>query len=161
MAVAKPTPIEVDMVPYIDVVVLILMFLIITGDTARSAAAIKMQLPPADQAKTDRQVKTEGRVVIQLQKRSDQRYYAVVNNRPYQLLLKGESGNLIHFLTQLREDRIAKGQAKYTDPELKTVEYPVKLRIPESAPMLEVERLVMLCARAGFVNVQYAARKMN
>jgi len=39
------------------------------------------------------------------------------------------------------------------------VTFPVKLRIPQEAPMREVERVVMTLARAGLVNVQYAAEK--
>jgi len=158
--------VDVDMVPLIDIVTLLLMFLIFVGDMAKSAAAIQMKLPHADQAVFEKghDINTEGRVVVQLAKgderrrgagRDPNRYYAVVNNVWYELLPKGESANLLKFLKEYVAERELKGAVR---DEKGGVKMPVKLRIPLDTPMLEVQRLVMLCARANFVNIHYAAQ---
>ena len=49
----EAVPVEVDMVPLIDVIVLLLLFLIIVGDLASTSVNVQMRLPRADQAKTD------------------------------------------------------------------------------------------------------------
>src|SRR6185295_2454190 len=77
------SPVEVDMVPLIDIISLLLMFLIIVGDSAASNTSIKMKLPVADQAREDSWPETKNRIVIQLAKREDEKYYAVINNRSY------------------------------------------------------------------------------
>ena len=151
--------VEVDLIPYIDIVTLILLFLVIVGDMTKSASAVKMKLPKIDHAQSERKigVSTEGRIVIQMKKESDNRYWAVVENHKYELIVRGENAPLLKFLNEQIDKRILKGQIT-KGPEGQ-VPFPVKLRIPEEAPMFEVERVIMTCARAGLVNVHYAAEK--
>jgi biopolymer transport protein ExbD len=151
--------VEVDMVPLIDIISLLLMFLIIVGDTAATANSIAMKLPRADQAKTDKELKEqnvrmEGRIIVQMQNK-DGKYHAVVNNKAYDLVPGGGNKGLLLYLEEQVQYQIGKGLAvKQPSGE---VNIPVKLRIPDDAPMREVERVVMTMARCGLVNVQYAA----
>ncbi|HEY3322631.1 MAG TPA: biopolymer transporter ExbD [Planctomycetota bacterium] len=151
--------VEVDMVPLIDIISLLLMFLIIVGDTAATANAIQMKLPRADQAMSDKELKEknfrlEGRIVIQVVSR-DGKYIAIVNNKPYDLMPGGGSKALLDYLDEQVQYAIGKGLAK--KDAVGAVDMPVKLRIPEDAPMKDVERVMMTAARVGLVNVQYAA----
>lgn len=146
--------VEVDMVPLIDIVVLILLFLIITGDMARSATNVPMKLPRADQAKAekDMNIKTEGRIVVQMTQKEN-RWWAVVEKSRYELMQRGDNPNLVNFLNELIARRkVVKGPSGEVD-------FPVKLRIPADAPMREVEKVIMTCARSGLVNIHYAADK--
>jgi len=54
MEVPEETKVEVDMVPMIDIITLLLMFLVIVGDMAASANTIQMKLPRASEALTDK-----------------------------------------------------------------------------------------------------------
>jgi len=151
--------VEVDMVPLIDIISLLLMFLIIVGDTAATANSIHMKLPRADQALTDKELKDknvrmEGRVIVQMQNK-DGKYMAVVNNKSYELVGGGSNKGLVDYLDDQVQYAIGKGLA-VKDPS-GAVNIPVKLRIPEEAPMKDVERVVMTMAKVGLVNVQYAA----
>lgn len=151
------THVEVDMVPLIDIVTLLLMFLLIVGDMAKSTTAVPMKLPRADQAgsEKDLQLNTEGRIVVQMKQRSENQYIAVVENHEYELAEKGDNKQLIDYLNRQIDTR------KITRGANGEVPFPVKLRIPETAPMREVEKVVMTCARAGLVNVHYAAAKRD
>jgi biopolymer transport protein ExbD len=150
---------EVDMVPYIDIVSLLLLFLVITGDMTKSATGVKMKLPRADQAATEKKlgISTEGRIVVQMKpkdvKNVDAGYFAVVENNQYDLVAGNQS--LVNYLKEQVDRRVAKGLSKLG--ESGEVSFPVKLRIPTEAPMYQVERVVMICAKAGLVNVHYAA----
>jgi len=151
--------VEVDMVPLIDIIVLVLMFLIIVGDTAASANAIQMKLPRADQAMTDKELKEknvrlEGRIVIQMQSKEG-RYFAVVNNKQYELVAQGSNKSLNDYLDEQVNWQLGRNLAKKDSAG--AVDIPVKLRLPEAAPMKDVERIVMTCARLGLVNIQYAS----
>jgi biopolymer transport protein ExbD len=154
-------PVEVDMVPLIDVISLLLMFLVITGDMAKSATNVKMTLPRADMAIPDSQSskgKTEGRIVVQMEKQRDTgKYMAKVESNRFELVEGGSSKTLIDFL----EAQITRRAAvkAFTRGPAGEVPFPVKLRIPADAPMNEVERVVMTMAKAKLVNVQYAAEK--
>ena len=150
--------IEVDMVPFIDIVVLLLMFLIIVGDMSKSASGVKMKLPRADQAKLEKElnVDTTGRLVVQLRKDpKDGRYWAIVETSKYQLVPRGDNPNLIEYFKFQIDRRISEGRCKRAEDG--SVSFPVKLRVPAEAPMLEVERVMMTLAKAGLVNVHYAA----
>ena len=150
-------PVEVDLIPYIDVVTLLLMFLLIIGDMASSTTSVKMKLPRADQAKNERAVgiDTEGRIVVQIQKNADGKYVAFIEKHQYELIPRGNNASLTSFLKELIERREAKKQ--FTRGANGEVSFPVKLRVPQEAPMYEVERVVTQCARVGLVNVHYAA----
>jgi biopolymer transport protein ExbD len=149
--------IEVDMVPFIDIVTLLLMFLIIVGDMTKSSTGVKMKLPRADQAKFEKElaVDTTGRLVVQLRKDNDGKFWAVVESTKYQLVPRGDNPNLLEYFKYQIDRRVAEGRVKRQDDG--SVNFPVKLRVPADAPMLEVERIMMTLAKAGLVNVHYAA----
>lgn len=152
-----PEPIEVDMVPMIDIVTLLLMFLIIVGDMTKSSTGVKMKLPRVTQAKSEKELKvsTEGRLVVQLRKDDSGKYWAIVENSKYELVPRGDNATLqSYFETQIRT-RLEKGRTTKGDDG--SVPFPVKLRVPADAPMLQVERIMMTMARVGLVNIHYAA----
>jgi len=148
--------VEVDMVPLIDIISLLLMFLIIVGYTAAQAGSIQMKLPRADMAKPEKDIKamTQDRIIVQVTQK-DGKWIAVVNNRSYELLAGGNSKTLIGYLQEQVTAAIARGDA--TKAPDGAVSIPVKLRIPEEAPMSQVERVVMSLSQAGLVNIQYTA----
>jgi biopolymer transport protein ExbD len=150
--------IEVDMVPLIDIVSLLLMFLIIVGDTTKSNSSVQMTLPRADQARKELTNETAGRIVVQLaQDKKTGTYCAMVENRRYELVADGRNKTLIDFLNALVTRRVNAGEFKRGAHG--EVDFPVKLRIPEDAPMTQVEKLVQTLAQAKLVNVHYAAAK--
>ncbi|HLX60281.1 MAG TPA: biopolymer transporter ExbD [Planctomycetota bacterium] len=155
------SPVEVDMVPLIDIISLLLMFLIIVGDTSANNTSVKMKLPTADQAKTEDEWKlsTKNRIVIQLTKRdSDGAYMAKVNNKNYDT--NDDAGkNLRQHLEQLIDDAQKKSGAQKRADD--TWDIPVKLRIPEDAPMFEVEKVLKTVADLHLVEIQYAASGDN
>lgn len=147
--------VEVDMVPLIDIISLLLMFLIIVGDSAASANSIQMKLPRADQAKSEKELKlsTEGRIIVQM-KKIDNRYQAVINNKGYET--GAEQGmNLKDYLDNQVQFALKRNMIKKF--ENGTFDWPVKLRIPEDCPMQEVEKVVSTLAALGLVMVHYAA----
>jgi biopolymer transport protein ExbD len=157
----KPSiiPVEVDMVPLIDIVSLLLMFLVIVGETSKSATNVKMNLPRCDMAKPDRDLAdTKGRIVVQM-KMKDGKYVARIANADYDLVQGGANATLVRYL----EEQIAKGLASgaYVIAPDGSVPFPVKLRAPQEAPMREVERLIQTLAQAKLVNVHYAAEKLK
>lgn len=163
MDIPEETKTEVDMVPMIDIVTLLLMFLVIVGDMAATAGAIQMKLPRADQAMTDKVLKEkgfrlEGRLIVQMQSQGGV-YRAVVNNKSYDLVKGGSNKGLLDYLSETVEYAVGKGNAKRSAEG--AVDMPVKLRIPEDAPMREVERVVMSLARVGLVNIQYTAEPFS
>ena len=58
--IQKMNQIEVDMVPYIDIVSLLLMFLLIVGDMTKGATAVKMKLPKVDMAESEKKLGAGG-----------------------------------------------------------------------------------------------------
>jgi len=151
--------IEVDMVPLIDIITLLLMFLVIVGDLAAQANAIKMNLPRASEAKNDKELKElgvrlEGRIVVQM-KPDGGKYVAVVNNQSYELVERGSNKTLLEYLDKQVQYQVSKNLAKKAADG--AVDIPVKLRIPVEAPMQDVETIIMTLARVGLVNVQYTA----
>jgi len=159
MKKAEMNAVEVDMIPLIDIISLLLMFLIIVGDAAATANSIQMKLPRASEALTDKELKEknvrlEGRIIIQVTNR-DGVYRAVVNNKSYDLVEHGSNKLLLEYLDEQVQYNVGRGLAQKDSTG--AVNIPVKLRVPESAPMADVERVVMTAARVGLVNVQYAA----
>ena len=148
---AQIIPVEVDMVPLIDIISLLLMFLVIVGDMAKNANNVQMKLPRADMSVHDSG--GEGRIVVQMKQHPDGRYMARVDNYDFELLAGGHNQSLLDFLEKLINRRGAKPDKDGGVP------FPVKLRIPADAPMGEVERVMMAMARVKLVNVQYAAEK--
>jgi biopolymer transport protein ExbD len=145
--------VDVDMVPMIDIITLLLMFLVVVGGMAASASTIQMKLPRADQAVNDGGV-YGGRIVIQLQNQSGV-YRAVINNKSYDLAGGGGNKTLLDYLDEHVRYSVSKGMAKIASDG--AVDIPVKLRIPADAPMRDVEKVIMSVARVGMVHVQYAA----
>lgn len=155
---SEMTKVEVDMVPLIDIISLLLMFLVMVGDMAKNANSVRMKLPRADMARDDKDLPTEGRIVVQMKKDdADGRYWAIVQGSKFELVKSGASKTLISFL----EEQITRSKAlkEVKEGPDGSVPIPVKLRIPEEAPMFEVERLVQSLAQARLTNVQYAASK--
>ena len=150
--------VEVDMVPLIDIISLLLMFLVMVGDMSRSATAVKMKLPRADMARDDGP-RHEGRIVVQLTHDERGRYFAEVEKNRFELVANGGNKTLLDYL----QNQIARRRALNELPvgQDNAVLFPVKLRLPADAPMREVERVVMTLARAGLVNVEYAAQKKD
>jgi biopolymer transport protein ExbD len=153
MSAKGDNTVEVDMVPLIDIISLLLMFLVMVGDMAKSTSSVQMRLPRADQAKNDKEVDTHNRIVVQL-KKSGEAYKAIVENREYELVQGGNNSSLIKYLTEQINQRTAGGNI--TLGPNGEVPFPVKLRIPADAPMREAERVIMTLAQAKLVNVHYA-----
>ena len=154
MSAKEENTIEVDMVPLIDIISLLLMFLVMVGDMAKSTSSVQMRLPRADQAKNDKEVDTHNRIVVQLKKTKEGTYKAIVENREYELVQGGNNSSLIKYLNEQIQQRTA-GGAIALGPNGE-VPFPVKLRIPADAPMREAERVIMTLAQAKLVNVHYA-----
>ena len=146
------------MVPLIDIMSLLLMFLIIVGDSAANSTSIKMKLPAADQDKTEDEWKlaTKNRIVIQMLKRENDKYYAVLNNVKYNT--EEEAGKTLKDHLALMIDDLQKKNQIAKRPD-GTWDVPVKLRIPEDCPMSEVEKVLATVANLQMVDIQYAASK--
>lgn len=139
--------VEVDMVPLIDIISLLLMFLIIVGDTSASSTSIQMKLPSASAAQKDTTFESRNRIVVQMKKENDQ-YFAVMNNRTL------NAGALKDRLATMLDEWSKRNEiSKRNDGTWKV---PVKLRIPEGCPMKEVENLLATIAEQQLVDVQYA-----
>jgi biopolymer transport protein ExbD len=137
------------MVPMIDIISLLLMFLLVVGGAVVTDGNIQMKLPAASEG----QRVEGGRIVVQLDKR-DGVYYAVVRNKAYSLVANGQNRGLQEFLREQVVYWTDKGLAKATPDG--AVDIPVKLRMPAGTPMREAERVVMTLAHVGLVHVQYA-----
>jgi biopolymer transport protein ExbD len=146
--------IEVDMVPMIDIISLLLMFLLVVGSASKGECGVKMKLPRADQSLDENRVSTKGRLVVQLQPENGT-YRAVINNKSYELVREG-SRTLDDYLEKQINGTVSRGEAK-RDAQTQAVDIPVKLRIPADAPMQHVELVIIALARAGLTNVQYAS----
>jgi biopolymer transport protein ExbD len=149
----EPNMVEVDMIPMIDIISLLLMFLIVVGSTAVEAEGVQMRLPRADQAL---QVRGEGRIVIQVYPRGG-KYWANINNKDYELLTGARNQTLQDYLKKQVEWALEKGLARREGLD-EAVNIPVKLRIPEGAPMKEVEKVVLALSDVRLTNIQYAAQ---
>jgi len=144
--------VEVDMVPLIDIISLLLMFLIIVGDTSANSTSVRMKLPSASEAKQD-WGESKNRIVLQM-KLEDGRYFAVFNNRSYDM-----GGALKERLAQTISDAAGRNEISKRDDGSWAM--PVKLRIPEECPMNDVEKLLATVAGEKLTDVQYAVRTAN
>jgi biopolymer transport protein ExbD len=145
------------MVPLIDIISLLLMFLVMVGDMSKSATSVKMALPRADKALLDPAVDTKQRLVIQLEKDKQGKYWANIENHRYTLEAQGCQKTLVDSLNQFITHRRAEGDIRAEPDAQGGVALPVKLRIPKDAPMKEVERLIQTMAQARLTHIQYAA----
>ena len=153
--------IEVDMIPLIDIISLLLMFLILVGDGAAESSSVKMKLPRADQAVKDEKVHSEGRLVVQLKPIGGE-YFAIIDNHRFRLTSPSKPSDMPRYASPLEaylDERAiwATNRGFATKGNDGAVSTPVKLRIPAAAPMIEVEKLVLTLASVGLVNVQFAA----
>ena len=156
--------VEVDMVPLIDIISLLLMFLIIVGDTTASSNIAGLRLPTASEAKTEKEwgLPTNGRIVIQIKPEFDDekeqtakngRYFVVFNAAKHANDDEGKS--LKDHLAKYIDDQSAHGYAKKKPDG--TWDIPVKLRIPASCPMTEAEKVLYTVASLQLSDIQYAA----
>lgn len=152
----QPNAVEVDMIPMIDIISLLLMFLIVVGGAVERTKTVEMRLPRADQARPENNVITEGRIVVELD-RKDGKFWAVINRKTYELLAGARNATLQEWLDDQVHWALEKGLAKREGLD-GAVDTPVKLRIPEAAPMNEVERILVALSEAHLTNIQYASR---
>jgi biopolymer transport protein ExbD len=159
MPIKKPESlhVEVDMVPLIDIISLLLMFLVMVGDMTRSTTAVKMQLPRMDQAVNDN-TRTEGRIVVQLETCKDGHVRANIEGHGFELVERGGNKTLNDYLNRLVANRVNHGAKVGEHGE---IDFPVKLRIPADAKMRDAELVVMSLAQAKLVNVLYASAPLN
>lgn len=152
--------IQVDMVPLIDIITLILMFLVIVGGISKSSEAVSINLPRADQARKEQElpVHPEGRISISL-KSVDGVYYAYLGPaKRYDITSRNTNtiSALSTYLLQSAEYQHKRGTCKQLEDG--TYNIPVNLRIGEDAPMRAVEDLVAAIADAKLRDIQYAAQ---
>src|SRR5437868_3068103 len=101
--------VEVDMVPLIDIISLLLMFLIMVGDMAKATRGVQMKLPRASEAKSDKEVDSKNRLVVQLEKDGN-KYWATIERNRYSLEKQGANKGLIEYLNQNIISRKAHGE---------------------------------------------------
>ena len=154
--------IAVDMVPLIDIISLLLMFLIIVGDTTANSNIASLKLPVVSQATQDSMSFSNNRIVIQLKPEfSDEQEQRVKNGR-YSVVFNAASHSnnddgkaLKDHLEKYLDDASAHGMAgKKSDG---TWDIPVKLRIPALCPMVEAEKVLYTIASLNLTDIQYAA----
>jgi len=151
--------IEVDMVPLIDIVTLLLMFLVIVGSVEKVSHGVKINLPRADQAKSEKElpVTREGRIVLSV-KSVDGVYYAYTGPKTrYEITawnsntLSGLSTHLLKSAEYMHREKMC----KLLDDG--TYNIPIKLRIGEDVPMRAVEDALDAVVKAKLRDVHYAA----
>jgi biopolymer transport protein ExbD len=156
--------VEVDMVPLIDIISLLLMFLIIVGDTTASSNIASLKLPMADQAKTEKEwgLPTAGRIVIQIKPEYDTEAEQIAKNGKYSVIFNAakhsnddEGKSLKDHLAKYIDEESSHGRAKKKPDG--TWDIPVKLRIPAMCPMIEAEKVLYTIANLQLSDIQYAA----
>ena len=154
--------VEVDMVPLIDIISLLLMFLIIVGDTTASSNIASLRLPAASEATTENIWCNEGRIVIQIKPEFDSEAEQKSKNGKYSFVFNGarhgndnEGKSLREHLARYVEDAVSHERA-HKRPD-GTLNIPVKLRIPSMCPMVEAEKVLFTIASLQLVDIQYAA----
>ena len=160
MALRKPQcpQIEVDMVPLIDIISLLLMFLIIVGGGV-VISNIDVKLPRADQGKAESSVRTEGRIVVSLKEEKGV-FLAMINNKSYELVSDHQVNQTLQkHLDKETKELFARGLCKQDSNGCYDI--PVKLRIPELAPMRSVEAVLESLSRIGLRDIQYAVLPEN
>ena len=152
--------IEVDMVPLIDIVTLLLMFLVIVGHVEKVSHGVKINLPRADQAKPEQDlpITQEGRIVLSL-KSVDGVYYAYTGLATrYEITARNPntlSGLSSHLLNSA-EYMHRKNLCRLLDDG--TYNLPIKLRIGEEVPMNTVEDVLDAVVKAKMKDIRYAAQ---
>lgn len=158
--------VEVDMVPLIDIISLLLMFLIIVGDTTASSNIASLKLPTADQAKTEKEwnLPTAGRIVIQIKPEFDDEKEQLAKNGKYFVVFNAakhsnddEGKSLKDHLAKYIDEESSHGRAKKKTDGSGTWDIPVKLRIPAMCPMVEAEKVLYTVANLQLSDIQYAA----
>lgn len=151
--------IQVDMVPLIDIITLLLMFLVIVGSVQQVSHAVSVNLPRADQARPERDLPVirEGRVVLSL-KSVNGIYYAFTGPQTRYEISPRNTGNLSALSTHLLQS--AEYMHRTNQCTLRddgTYDIPVKLRIGEEVPMKTVEDVLDAVSRAKMKEIHYAA----
>jgi biopolymer transport protein ExbD len=147
--------VEVDMVPLIDIISLVLMFLIMVGDMSKSSSSVAMKLPRASESKSDKDVVVDGRIVVQLKEEKPEgskKYKIVIDSNSYEMA-GGGNGTLLKYFDEQIKKRVANGMKLGKSGE---APIPIKLRIPANAPMSQVQQVITNIAAAKLTNVQYA-----
>ena len=161
--------VEVDMVPLIDIISLLLMFLIIVGDTTASSNIASLRLPTADQAKTEKEwgLDTKNRIVIQIKPEFDDEKEQLAKNGKYFVVFNAakhsnddEGKSLKDHLAKFIADAEAHGIA-HKKADDGTWDIPVKLRIPAMCPMVEAEKVLYTVASVQLSDIQYAASEIK
>lgn len=145
--------VEVDMVPLIDIISLLLMFLIVVGDSVVRTTSVEMKLPRASAA--EKEIPMAGQITIELDKNADGVHAAVVNKKRYKL-----DSAIKEYLDSTLASWGKNGHARLVKENgIERWNVPVKLRIPEWYPMGEVEKLVKTLSDLKVLDVRYAAMK--
>lgn len=161
MSLRKPQcpQIEVDMVPLIDIISLLLMFLVIVGGIIDIGDTDNVKLPRADQGRIESSVRTEGRIVVSLKEEKGV-FLARINNKSYELLSDHQVNQTLQkHLDKETKELLARGLCKQDSNG--SYDIPVKLRIPELAPMQSVEAVLESLSRIGLRDIQYAVLPEN
>lgn len=156
---SAPT-IQVDMVPLIDIITLLLMFLVIVGGMAKASHAVSVNLPRADQALPEKNLPVilEGRIVLSL-KSVNGVYYAFTDPQTRYEISPRNAGNLSALsshLLQSAEYMHRKNQCTLRDDG--TYDIPVKLRIGEEVPMKTVEDALDAVVKSKLRDIHYGAQ---
>jgi hypothetical protein len=166
MKISESHSIAVDMVPLIDIISLLLMFLIIVGDTTASSNIASLKLPVASEAQSENSMHCYGRIVIQLKPEFSDEKEQLAKNGRYSAIFNaashstGDDGkSLKDHLAKYIDDAAAHGMAKKKPDG--TWDIPVKLRIPAMCPMVEAERLLFTVASLNMSDIQYAAAAVS
>ncbi len=156
--------VEVDMVPLIDIISLLLMFLIIVGDTTASSNIASLKLPTASEAKSEKEwgLPTSGRIVIQIKPQYDTEKEQLEKNGTYSIVFNAakhanddEGKSLKDHLAKYIDEESSHNRAKKKADG--TWDIPVKLRIPAMCPMVEAEKVLYTIANLGLNDIQYGA----
>ena len=153
--------VEVDMVPLIDIISLLLMFLIIVGDTTASSNLSNLRLPTASEAKKEWAIDTENRIVLQLKPEYDNENDQATKHGKYTVIFNAarhandaDDQSLKNHLASFIANQDAHGlAAKRADG---TWNIQVKLRIPALCPMVEAEKVLNVVAGQQLTSIQYA-----
>ena len=158
--------VEVDMVPLIDIISLLLMFLIIVGDTTANSNIASLQLPTASEARKEWAKDSQNRIVLQLKPEFDDakeqaerhgKYSVIFNAARHAIDADGQS--LKNHLASFISEQEAHGSAARKKDGSWNI--PVKLRIPALCPMLEAEKVLSVVAGQQLTNIQYAAAEVK
>ncbi len=153
--------VEVDMVPLIDIISLLLMFLIIVGDTTSNSNLASLKLPVASEAKSEGDWCGAGRIVLQVKPQYENENEQCAKNGTYSVLFNAakhsiddDSTSLKDHLARFIDEQSSHGFAKKKSDGMWDI--PVKLRIPAMCPMSEAEKVLNAVASMQMSDIQYA-----